>query len=88
VTDGNNMTCKELVELVSDYLEGALPRHERRRFERHISGCPYCTVYVAQMREVVRVLGRLTENSLPPRARDELLAAFRGWREREKPDFA
>jgi anti-sigma factor RsiW len=87
MTDGNNMTCKELVELVTDYLEETLPRRERRRFERHIAGCPYCRVYVEQMREVVRTLGRLTEESLSPRARDELLVAFRGWK-RDTPDFA
>jgi anti-sigma factor RsiW len=79
------MTCKELVELVTEYLEGTLSRRERRRFERHISGCPYCREYVTQMREVVRTLGRLTEDAIEPRARDELLAAFRGWKQGTQP---
>jgi anti-sigma factor RsiW len=81
VTDRKNMTCKELVELVTEYLEGTLSRRDRRRFERHIGGCPYCRLYVEQMREVVHTLGRLPEEALPPPARDELLAAFRGWKE-------
>jgi anti-sigma factor RsiW len=74
------MACQELVELVSDYLEGALPRRDRRRFERHIAGCPHCTEYLEQMRLTVRVAGRLTEDAVPPQAMDDLLAAFRDWR--------
>jgi anti-sigma factor RsiW len=74
------MTCKELVELVTDYLEGALPRRERRRFEQHIAKCPWCTTYIAQIRIVVRAVGSLSEDSIPSQARDELLAAFRDWK--------
>ena len=74
------LTCKELVELVTDYLEGAMPRSERRRFDRHIAGCDGCTAYLDQMRVVIRVMGRLTEDSLTPEARDELLTAFRNWK--------
>jgi anti-sigma factor RsiW len=73
------LNCKELVELVTDYLEGRLPRSERRRFERHLKECPYCRTYLEQMRQVIRTLGRLTEESISPRARDELLVAFRDW---------
>lgn len=73
------LSCKELVELVTDYLEGRLARDERRRFERHLKGCPYCRTYLDQMRQVIRTLGRLTEESISPRARDELLVAFREW---------
>jgi anti-sigma factor RsiW len=74
------LACIELVELVSDYLEGALDRRTRRRFEAHIAGCEHCTAYLEQMRETIRLTGRLREDSLDPRARDELLAAFRDWK--------
>jgi anti-sigma factor RsiW len=69
-----------MVELVSDYLEGALSRSDRARFERHIAACPHCPAYLEQMRATLRLLGRLEEDSLPPRARDDLLAAFRDWK--------
>jgi anti-sigma factor RsiW len=75
------MACQELVELVTSYLEGSLSRRDRRRFEAHISHCEHCTAYVEQMRLVVRATGRLTEEDVPPEAREELLAAFRGWSE-------
>ena len=74
------LSCRELVELVTDYVEGTLDRRSRRRFDRHIAGCPHCTEYLAQMRETIRITGTLTEEQLDPRARDELLAAFRTWR--------
>jgi anti-sigma factor RsiW len=73
------IACRELVELVSDYLEGALDRRTRRRFEAHIAGCPHCTAYLEQMRQTMQLTGRLREESLDPRARAELLAAFRDW---------
>ncbi len=74
------LSCRELVELVTDYLEDSLDRRSRRRFERHISGCPHCTEYLEQIRETVRMTGRLREEQLEPEARDELLAAFRTWK--------
>jgi anti-sigma factor RsiW len=74
------MTCRELVELVTDYLEGALPGPERRRFEEHIAGCPDCTNYLQQFRLVIKASGRLSEETIDPAARDALLDAFRGWK--------
>lgn len=74
------MPCRELVELVTAYLDGGLSRRDRRRFEAHIAGCPHCTLYVQQMRTTIRTMGRLTEDSLSPEMRSELLNAFRGWR--------
>jgi anti-sigma factor RsiW len=74
------LPCQELVELVTAYFDGSLPRRDRRRFERHISGCDNCTAYVEQMRLVVEASGRLTEDDLEPAAREELLDAFRGWK--------
>jgi len=77
------LTCRELVELVTDYLEGAMSPREARRFEAHIAACPYCTNYLEQMRITIRTLGRIEEETLAPRAREELLAAFRGWHSEE-----
>jgi anti-sigma factor RsiW len=73
------MQCRELVELVTDYLEDRLPPEGRARFEAHIAECEYCETYLEQMRQTIRVLGRLPEDSLSPKARDVLLSAFRDW---------
>jgi anti-sigma factor RsiW len=74
------LTCQELVELVTDYLEGALSTREHARFERHIAGCPDCTTYLEQMRITIRTLGRLPEESVPHDAREALLGAFQEWK--------
>jgi anti-sigma factor RsiW len=74
------MSCRELVELVTDYLEDALDPVTRQRFEEHLQECDGCTAYVEQMRMTVRLLGEVPEESLSPEVRDRLLAAFRGWR--------
>jgi anti-sigma factor RsiW len=72
--------CRDLVELVTDYLEGALPPGELARLEAHLAGCEGCTRYLAQLRIMIRLTGMLTEEDLPAEGRDELLAAFRAWR--------
>lgn len=74
------IACQEVVELVSDYLEGALSRGDRRRFERHLSGCPHCSEYLAQMRETIRLAGRLLPQDLTPQMREEFTELFRRWR--------
>jgi anti-sigma factor RsiW len=74
------LTCRELVELVTDYLEGALPPPERARFEEHLAGCGDCTTYLAQMRVTLGLVGHLTEESLSAAPLEALLEAFRGWR--------
>jgi hypothetical protein len=75
-----DLSCRELVELVTDYLEDALPAAERERFELHLVVCDGCRTYVEQLREVLRAAGRLEESSVRPEARARLLAAFRGWK--------
>jgi anti-sigma factor RsiW len=75
------MSCKELVEVVTEYVEGTMPAADRRRFDAHLQECPYCVNYLEQMRATIETLGRLSEDTLPPDARDEMLAAFRGWRD-------
>ena len=73
----DELVCQQGVELVSDYLEGALSRRDRRRFERHIRGCPNCTAYLEQMRVTIAETGRLTPEDLSPEARDEFTELFR-----------
>jgi anti-sigma factor RsiW len=74
------LSCQELVELVTDYLEGALSDEARARFEDHIGRCGACTIYLEQMRETISLLGHLPPDALSPQAEAELLEAFRGWR--------
>ena len=76
------LSCQELVELVTDYLEGALSPADRARFDAHISGCEGCTMYLRQMREMLELLGELTTDSISPQAEAELLATFRDWKAR------
>ena len=76
----DELSCQELVELVTDYLEGMLPAEMRERFERHIAHCSGCQTYLEQMRAAIRVTGTLTRESLSPEAEVALLDAFRGWK--------
>jgi hypothetical protein len=73
------MSCQEFVELVNDYFEGALSWRDRRRFEKHIKQCGWCSRYLEQMRVTVRTVGRIEEDAIAPEAREELLRAFRHW---------
>jgi predicted anti-sigma-YlaC factor YlaD len=78
----DELSCKELVELVTEYLEGTLPVVERARFEDHLLVCSGCRNHLDQMRRTVALLGRLTEDSFTPEARRELLGIFRNWKQR------
>ena len=80
MTNATDLTCQELVELVTDYLEGALSAQERARFEEHLAMCTGCRNYLAQMRQTIGSLGRLSEEAIPPQARDDLLGVFRNWK--------
>jgi anti-sigma factor RsiW len=75
-----DLVCQQVVELVTDYLEGALPAADRRRFEVHLAGCPNCTEYLAQMRETIRLAGRLAPEDLTPAMRTDLTDLYRQWR--------
>ena len=74
------MDCNELVELVTDYLEGRLPPADIERFDAHLAECEACVTYVEQIRATVSVVGMLTEDDLPDGAADALLAEFRDWK--------
>ncbi len=74
------LSCQELVELVTDYLEGALAPDERARFETHLEPCGGCRRYLEQIRTTVELTGRLTPAQLSPDAEAALLGAFRDWK--------
>jgi len=73
------MPCRELVEVITDYLEDQLSPIDRERFAAHLAECDACRTYMDQFRQTIRVLGRLPEEALSAEARANLLAAFRGW---------
>ena len=71
------LRCRELVELVTDYLEGALSPADTARFEQHLTGCDGCVAYLDEIRTTIELAGRITEDTITPEARAELLHAFR-----------
>jgi anti-sigma factor RsiW len=73
------LTCHELLELITEYLEEALPPADRRRVEDHLEVCEGCRTYLEQMRETIRLTGMLTEEQVPEEQKAELLRAFRDW---------
>jgi anti-sigma factor RsiW len=74
-----DLVCQQVVEMVTAYLEDALSRSDRRRLEKHLSGCPLCTEYLAQMRETIRLAGRLEPEDLSPEMRSDLTEVYRRW---------
>lgn len=74
-----DLACKQAVELVTDYIEGSMSRADRRRFEAHLSSCPHCTAYLAQMRTTIQLSGRLRPEELPSEVREELVSLYRQW---------
>jgi anti-sigma factor RsiW len=73
------MPCRELVELITDYLEAALPERDRLRLEAHLTDCDACRDYVAQFEQTIALSGRVEAEPLPPGLQAELLSAFRAW---------
>jgi anti-sigma factor RsiW len=78
--DTEALSCQELVELVTDYLEGALDERDRRAFDAHLAACDGCTEYLEQMRTTIRLVGTLTPNDLTQTAETVLLQAFQDWK--------
>jgi predicted anti-sigma-YlaC factor YlaD len=74
------ITCQELVELVTAYLDNALSLFEQQRFEEHLTRCRGCQAYLEQMRQTIRLTGTIEEDEVPPDVRDKLLEAFRNWK--------
>jgi anti-sigma factor RsiW len=80
------VTCKEFVELVTEYFEGTLSAEHRQRFEHHMDDCFWCARYLEQMRVTITTVGRIDGDSISPAAKDSLLHAFRDWNaERDAP---
>ena len=75
------MTCQELSEIVTDYLEGAMPRPDRARFEQHLAVCPECRRYLEQMKQTVAALGRVPAEPIPAEVEAKLLERFRDWKQ-------
>jgi predicted anti-sigma-YlaC factor YlaD len=75
-----HITCQEVVELVTDYLERALDGGETALFEQHLNFCDGCITYVDQLRMTIDVVGRVEEDDVPPETRERLLTAFRDWK--------
>ena len=79
MTVSRGLTCREVVELVSDYLDDVLPDDERHAVDSHLAGCVGCSIVLGEVRETIRMTGMLTEDHLTAEQRRTLLEAFRGW---------
>lgn len=78
------MTCRQVVELMTDYIEGSLSAADRARFEEHIAGCDGCTAYLAQLRMTLDLVGRLADEPVPAAIQVQLMDAFRDWRSHQQ----
>ena len=74
------LVCRDAVALMSDYVDGGLDPKDRARLEQHLSGCPHCTEYLAQLRATIDALGRAEPEDLPDETVDELVRLYRQWR--------
>ena len=74
------ISCQEVVELVTDYLDGAMSPEDVARFDHHLSLCEGCVFYVDQIRMTIAAVGRIGEEDVPPEVRDDLVAAFRDFK--------
>jgi anti-sigma factor RsiW len=73
-------TCSQVVELATDYVEGAMPAEHRTHFEMHLNFCDGCFTFIDQIRATAATAGRLSEEQVPEEIKGKLLAAFREWR--------
>ncbi len=80
-----SLTCQELVELITAYLEGSLSPGERARFEAHLADCEGCTNYLDQMRKTIALVGRLAEEAVPEASKREFMQLFRDWKKGRQP---
>jgi predicted anti-sigma-YlaC factor YlaD len=75
-----DIVCQQAVELVTDYLDGALSRREQERFETHLRRCPNCAAYLEQIQITIRLAGQIEPEDLTPEARQDLIELYRRWR--------
>ena len=81
MSESQEMRCKDLVEVITDYLEGALSPRDKLRFEEHLAVCEGCRNYLEQMRATIRLAGALKTDPIPDGVREQLLTAFRDWKQ-------
>ena len=82
----HEMSCKELVDLVTDYIDESISDEVRAKFEQHLTECGYCNAYVKQMHLTVKLTKKLAESDVNKPVPDELLNIFREWKQEQKPD--
>jgi anti-sigma factor RsiW len=82
--DDARLTCRDLVEMVTVYLDGALERAQVRRFEAHVGHCPGCAAHLLSTRRLLSLLRAVRGDATPPRVRERLLHGFRAWRAGER----
>ena len=75
-----DLVCREAVALMTDYLDGQLSAADVVRLEAHLSACPHCSEYLAQLRVTIDALGRAEPDALSDEALDELVGIYRQWR--------
>jgi anti-sigma factor RsiW len=80
MAEHEHISCQEVVELVNDYLDQALPHEEASLFEQHVNFCDGCDWYLHQVRTTIATVGRISEEEVPPETREKLLNAFREWK--------
>ena len=80
MSTGREITCQELTEVLTDYLEGVMSAEDRARFDAHLEICDGCVTYVDQMRQAIATTHELRVEDVEATAPDELLEAFRAWR--------
>ena len=85
-TPNDEIVCRELVELVTPYLEGDLSPTERAAVDRHLSKCSGCRAYVEQMRQTIRAIGHIPHEPVTAQMRDEVLELFRAWKAERAQD--
>jgi hypothetical protein len=73
------LTCQEMVELMTDYLEAGLSKRNARKFERHLSGCDHCTEFLRQIRTTIALTGAVATDELSAQRERELTALFQRW---------
>src|SRR5947207_10384529 len=86
MTIDDALTCKEVVELVTDYLENVLLPGLRKQLEEHVADCPGCTNYIEQVRLTVSMLHQLAQEPVYPETKQKLLEVFRNWIEQSREE--
>ena len=80
MTTTNKLTCREVVELVTEYLEESLLPEKHEQFEEHVADCPGCTAYVEQIQQTIAMLHNLAAEPVFPETKDKLLGVFQQWK--------